>query len=109
MHRGLRDVDQLGDLRDPEPGRTGGEREQDLRGAFNGTCHGYPFSSTDPGSAQWNGRPIMLGIVLISHSSGLAAGPAELAGQIAGGSRVVPAGGTEDGQLGTSTRLTLSG
>jgi dihydroxyacetone kinase phosphotransfer subunit len=49
----------------------------------------------------------MVGIVLISHSSGLAAGAAELAGQIAGGSRVVPAGGTEDGHLGTSTRLIL--
>jgi dihydroxyacetone kinase phosphotransfer subunit len=47
----------------------------------------------------------MVGIVLISHSSGLAEGAAELAGQIAGGARVVPAGGTEDGQLGTSTRL----
>src|SRR5439155_15407251 len=45
----------------------------------------------------------MVGIVLISHSSGLAAGAAELAGQIAGGARVVPAGGTEDGRLGTST------
>jgi dihydroxyacetone kinase phosphotransfer subunit len=49
----------------------------------------------------------MVGIVLISHSSGLAEGAAELVGQIAGGSRVVPAGGTEDGQLGTSTRLIL--
>ncbi len=33
----------------------------------------------------------MVGIVLISHSSGLAEGAAELVGQIAGGSRVVPA------------------
>src|SRR2546421_7104642 len=47
----------------------------------------------------------MVGIVLISHSSSLAAGAAELVGQIAGGARVVPAGGTEDGQLGTSSRL----
>jgi dihydroxyacetone kinase phosphotransfer subunit len=46
----------------------------------------------------------MVGIVLISHSSGLAEGAAELAAQIAGGARVVPAGGTEDGRLGTSTR-----
>jgi PTS hybrid protein len=45
----------------------------------------------------------MVGIVLISHSSGLAEGVAELAGQIAGGARVVPAGGTDDGRLGTST------
>ena len=46
----------------------------------------------------------MVGIVLISHSPGLAEGAAELVGQIAGGARVVPAGGTEDGQLGTSTQ-----
>ena len=45
----------------------------------------------------------MVGIVLISHSSGLADGAAELASQIAGGARVVPAGGTDDGRLGTST------
>jgi phosphoenolpyruvate---glycerone phosphotransferase subunit DhaM len=45
----------------------------------------------------------MVGIVLISHSSRLADGAAELAGQIAGGAKVVPAGGTDDGRLGTST------
>ena len=45
----------------------------------------------------------MVGIVLISHSSGLAEGAAELVGQIAAGARVVPAGGTDDGRLGTST------
>jgi phosphoenolpyruvate---glycerone phosphotransferase subunit DhaM len=45
----------------------------------------------------------MVGIVLISHSISLAEGAAELAGQIAGGARVVPAGGTDDGRLGTST------
>jgi len=45
----------------------------------------------------------MVGIVLISHSSGLAEGAAELAGQVARGARVVPAGGTDDGRLGTST------
>ncbi|OLB75895.1 MAG: phosphoenolpyruvate--protein phosphotransferase [Actinobacteria bacterium 13_2_20CM_2_71_6] len=45
----------------------------------------------------------MVGIVLISHSTGLAEGAAELAGQIAGQARVVPAGGTDDGRLGTST------
>jgi dihydroxyacetone kinase phosphotransfer subunit len=45
----------------------------------------------------------MVGIVLISHSSELAEGAAELVGQIAGDVRVVPAGGTDDGRLGTST------
>ena len=46
----------------------------------------------------------MVGIVLISHSPGLAEGAAELVGQIARGARVVAAGGAEDGQLGTSSR-----
>jgi dihydroxyacetone kinase phosphotransfer subunit len=45
----------------------------------------------------------MVGIVLISHSGQLAEGAADLAGQIAGGARVIPAGGTADGRLGTST------
>lgn len=45
----------------------------------------------------------MVGIILISHSSRLADGAAELVGQIAGDVRVVPAGGTDDGRLGTST------
>jgi PTS hybrid protein len=45
----------------------------------------------------------MVGIVLISHSSALAEGAGELVRQIAGGAKVVPAGGTDDGRLGTST------
>jgi dihydroxyacetone kinase phosphotransfer subunit len=45
----------------------------------------------------------MVGIVLISHSTGLAEGAVELVCQIAGGACVVPAGGTDDGRLGTST------
>ncbi|MEV0715853.1 dihydroxyacetone kinase phosphoryl donor subunit DhaM [Asanoa sp. NPDC050611] len=45
----------------------------------------------------------LVGIVLISHSEALAEGAAELVRQIAGGATVVPAGGTEDGSLGTST------
>lgn len=44
----------------------------------------------------------MVGIVLISHSGGLAAGAVELATQIAGEARVIGAGGTDDGRLGTS-------
>jgi PTS hybrid protein len=45
----------------------------------------------------------MVGIVLVSHSALLAAGTAELAGQIAGGTVTVAiAGGTDDGRLGTS-------
>jgi len=44
-----------------------------------------------------------VGIVLVSHSAALAAGTAELAAQV-GGSEVaiMPAGGTDDGRLGTS-------
>lgn len=44
-----------------------------------------------------------VGIVLVSHSARLAEGAADLAGQVGGGTvRVIPAGGTEDGGLGTS-------
>jgi PTS hybrid protein len=44
-----------------------------------------------------------VGIVLVSHSAELAAGAAELAEQVGGGMvAVVPAGGTEDGGIGTS-------
>jgi phosphoenolpyruvate---glycerone phosphotransferase subunit DhaM len=44
-----------------------------------------------------------VGIVLVSHSVRLAEGAADLAGQVSGGSvRVLAAGGTDDGGLGTS-------
>jgi len=44
-----------------------------------------------------------VGIVLVSHSVQLAEGAADLAGQVSGGTvRVLAAGGTEDGELGTS-------
>jgi PTS hybrid protein len=44
-----------------------------------------------------------VGIVLVSHSAALAAGTADLAGQVGGGAvLIVPAGGTDDGRLGTS-------
>ena len=44
-----------------------------------------------------------VGIVLVSHSAALAAGTAELASQVSGGGvAIVPAGGTDDGRLGTS-------
>jgi PTS hybrid protein len=44
-----------------------------------------------------------VGIVLVSHSARLAEGTADLAGQVSGGTvRVLAAGGTEDGELGTS-------
>jgi len=50
----------------------------------------------------------MVGIVLISHSSRLADGAAELVRQIAGRSLVTAAGGTDDGRLGTSTERIAS-
>jgi phosphoenolpyruvate---glycerone phosphotransferase subunit DhaM len=46
---------------------------------------------------------VRIGIVLVSHSAALAEGTAEVAGQIGGGSVVIaPAGGTDDGGIGTS-------
>src|SRR5437868_242914 len=46
---------------------------------------------------------VRVGIVLVSHSAALAEGTAEVAGQIGGGSVVIaPAGGTDDGGIGTS-------
>jgi phosphoenolpyruvate---glycerone phosphotransferase subunit DhaM len=44
-----------------------------------------------------------VGIVLVSHSARLAEGTADLVGQVSGGDvHVVAAGGTEEGELGTS-------
>ena len=45
-----------------------------------------------------------VGIVLVSHSAALAEGAAELAAQVSGGTvAIIPAGGTDDGGLGTSS------
>ena len=44
-----------------------------------------------------------VGIVLVSHSAELAAGAAHLAAQVRGGTvTIIAAGGTDDGELGTS-------
>ena len=44
-----------------------------------------------------------VGIVLVSHSAGLAEGAADLAAQVSGGTvTIIAAGGTDDGDLGTS-------
>jgi PTS hybrid protein len=44
-----------------------------------------------------------VGIVLVSHSADLAAGAAHLAAQVSGGTvTIIAAGGTDDGDLGTS-------
>ncbi len=52
----------------------------------------------------------MVGIVVVAHSEQLAAGVCEVALQMAGGAEVpvIPAGGTEDGRLGTSLDKVLS-
>lgn len=52
----------------------------------------------------------MVGIVIVAHSQQLAAGVCEVALQMAGGAAipVIPAGGTEDGRLGTSLDKVLS-
>ena len=48
----------------------------------------------------------MVGIVLVSHSAELARGLAALAGQVAGNDvRIEPAGGDQDGGLGTTGEL----
>lgn len=50
-----------------------------------------------------------VGLVIVSHSAQLAAGVAELAGQMAHGNvRLIPAGGTDDGTLGTSLNKVLN-
>ncbi|HAM27308.1 MAG TPA: hypothetical protein DCP11_11595 [Microbacteriaceae bacterium] len=43
-----------------------------------------------------------VGIVIVSHSDKIAAGLAELAGQMAATTAIVAAGGTDDGRIGTS-------
>ena len=48
------------------------------------------------------GPDACVGLVVVSHSAQIAEGTAELAGQMAGPDvRIVPAGGLEDGSIGT--------
>jgi PTS hybrid protein len=52
----------------------------------------------------------LVGILLVSHSADLAAGAADLAGQVSGGAvPIVAAGGTDDGVLGTSAAKVARG
>ncbi|MFC7222944.1 dihydroxyacetone kinase phosphoryl donor subunit DhaM [Halalkalicoccus sp. GCM10025322] len=44
----------------------------------------------------------MIGLVVVSHSERLAEGVCEVASEMAGDAAVVPAGGTDDGGIGTS-------
>jgi PTS hybrid protein len=54
--------------------------------------------------------PPTVGIVLVSHSAELAQGTAHLAAQVSGGAvTIVPAGGTDDGRLGTSAAKVIEG
>ena len=51
-----------------------------------------------------------VGIVLVSHSAELAEGAAHLAAQVSGGTVIIiPAGGTDDGRLGTSAAKVARG
>jgi phosphoenolpyruvate---glycerone phosphotransferase subunit DhaM len=51
-----------------------------------------------------------VGIVLVSHSADLAAGAAHLAAQVSGGTvTIIAAGGTDDGELGTSAAKVADG
>jgi PTS hybrid protein len=50
-----------------------------------------------------------VGLVVVSHSAKIAEGIVELAGQMASGVRIVAAGGTDDGGLGTSFDSVLAG
>ena len=51
-----------------------------------------------------------VGIVLVSHSAELAAGAAHLAAQVSGGTvTIIAAGGTDDGDLGTSATKVAEG
>ena len=51
-----------------------------------------------------------VGIVLVSHSDELAAGAAHLASQVSGGTvTIIAAGGTDDGDLGTSAAKVADG
>src|SRR4030095_16540545 len=71
---------------------------------WSGNGSRWPYRDPAPATVvPTNGGKPMVGIVLISHSRRIAEGAAELVGQIARGVRVIPAGGTEDGRIGTST------
>ena len=51
-----------------------------------------------------------VGIVLVSHSAELAAGAAHLAAQVSGGTvTIIAAGGTDEGELGTSVAKVTRG
>ncbi|MFP3465657.1 dihydroxyacetone kinase phosphoryl donor subunit DhaM [Leifsonia sp. SIMBA_070] len=50
-----------------------------------------------------------VGIVFVSHSEQIAAGMVQLAGQMAGSVRLVAAGGTDDGGIGTSFTKVMAG
>ena len=51
-----------------------------------------------------------VGIILVSHSAELAAGAARLASQVSGGGvTIIAAGGTDDGDLGTSAAKIRAG
>jgi dihydroxyacetone kinase phosphotransfer subunit len=48
---------------------------------------------------------VSVGLVVVSHSAKIAEGVVELAGQMAGAVRILAAGGTDDGGIGTDATL----
>lgn len=50
----------------------------------------------------------MIGLVLVSHSAALAGGVAELSAQMGEGVTIAAAGGTDDGEIGTSLELVMA-
>ncbi|WP_435865974.1 PTS-dependent dihydroxyacetone kinase phosphotransferase subunit DhaM [Streptomyces wedmorensis] len=92
------------------PGPTGGSVS--VPGPTGGSVPvpGPTGGAVDAGaaSASASGGAAFVGIVLVSHSAAVAVAVAELARGLAGGGElapVVPAGGTPDGGLGTSSEL----
>ncbi|WP_318211530.1 PTS fructose transporter subunit IIA [Streptomyces sp. SJL17-1] len=77
-------------------------------GAGTGTGAGAETGSGAVGSGSGAVGSRSVGIVLVSHSAAVAAAVAELARGLAGGgdlAPILPAGGTPDGGLGTSSEL----
>lgn len=107
VYRAFGQPESLGQLGDTEAAALGRERFEDERGPLDRLNHGPSPCSVLSNWLRHCRMPVtMVGIVLVSHSSRLVDGLAELLTQI--GSSEVPvgiAGGTVDGGLGTSVDL----
>jgi PTS hybrid protein len=80
------------------------------RGAHHSAASGVEVPGHRTGGLGDRAGAPLVGILLVSHSADLAAGTADLAGQVSGGAvTVVAAGGTDDGTLGTSATKVARG